>query len=160
MFVRNSMQLATDVYDRAATVMGYPPEHGIAYVHEPFYQICMEKNIRTLYSGYGGDEVVTNKARLFARELYLNGQFGALFRELRGNIFTRALRLAFMVARNGKQHVRQGSSSQIAAFPKLLLKDDVIQDYGLLDYSKQHNQAIEQATSLNDGILGLSLIHI
>lgn len=152
-FVRNKWQLDSEVYDRGAAVLGYPPEHGIAYVHQPFYEICFDKGIRTLYSGYGGDEVVTSKAVLFARELYVNRQFGALLRELPGNPFERAVRLALMILRGGKQRKSRSLTSHLSTLPTLLLKDGVADEFGLRDYELQHTEAWERGNTVNEGIL-------
>lgn len=62
------------------TVLGYPHEHGSAGSHEVFHIRCQELGVRTLLSGFGGDEGVTNEAFLSARELMARSAYVRLVR--------------------------------------------------------------------------------
>ena len=79
--------------DRALRVLGYPEEHGNASGHTPFYRECELRGIRTLFSGFGGDEVATHPGSHLRWELLDAGQYDALWGILRGNVVTRTLRL-------------------------------------------------------------------
>lgn len=79
---------------RTLRVLGYPEEHGNASFHIPFYQECQQRGIRTLFSGYGGDEVVTNPGNHIRWELLDGHQYAALWDILPGNPLFRSLRLA------------------------------------------------------------------
>lgn len=80
--------------DRALTILGYPVEHGNANSHEPFYQLAEEQNIRTLLSGFGGDEFVTTiHGYLAPLELLMQHRYRDLYHILPGNPMMRLLRV-------------------------------------------------------------------
>lgn len=79
--------------DQTLSILGYPEEHGNGTSHTPIYRECQQRGIRTLYSGFGGDEVVTNPGRHLRWELLDRHQYGALWDILPGNAVTRSLRL-------------------------------------------------------------------
>ncbi len=83
---------------RNLKVLGYPEEHGNASGHTPFYRECALRGIRTLFSGFGGDEVVTNHGGHLRYELLDQHRYGALWDILPGNPVTRLLRLGKAVA--------------------------------------------------------------
>ena len=83
---------------RNLTVLGYPEEHGNATGHTPFYRECTLRGIRTLFSGFGGDEVVTNHGGHLRFELFDQKRYGALWGVLPGNPLTRLLRFGKAVA--------------------------------------------------------------
>jgi asparagine synthase (glutamine-hydrolysing) len=78
---------------RALSIFGYPEEHGNGSGHESFYQMAEQLNIRTLLSGHGGDEFVTASAGLVLTELYNEGRYKDLYNAMKGNTFTRLLRV-------------------------------------------------------------------
>lgn len=57
---------------------GYPFEHGIGLSHWPFYVHCRTKGIRTLFSGFSGDECVTNYGQIAMLEMIDRGMFLSL----------------------------------------------------------------------------------
>ena len=73
-------------------VLGYPEEHGNGSGHRPFYEACRLHDIRTLYSGFGGDEVVTNYAYNVRLELLDRQRYGAFTEMMRGRRLFRPLR--------------------------------------------------------------------
>lgn len=78
---------------RVMRVLGHPAEHDQAQLHTPHLRLCAQFGIRTLLSGYGGDEMVTHPAGTLQAELFHNRQYRALAQEMRGNALTRRLRL-------------------------------------------------------------------
>lgn len=89
----------TDFAGRDASVvgwraLGYPVEHGNAASHLPFYEAAQELGIRTLHSGHGGDEVVTQSAGLAITELLDRRRYRFLLGDLRGSGPARTARLA------------------------------------------------------------------
>ena len=100
------------LFEREMKVLGYPCEQGNALGHTMFYRLCEQFGIRTLLSGYGGDEVVTNKGDLLVRELIDAGRYGKLFQEMPGNLLTRLLR-------TGKRIYQSGSTAQMSNVEKL-----------------------------------------
>jgi asparagine synthase (glutamine-hydrolysing) len=80
-------------FERALKALGHPPEHGQLLLHPQFFEICREHGIRTVLSGYGGDEVVTGYANHLIDELHARRAFGAVFAEMPGSLPHRAGRL-------------------------------------------------------------------
>lgn len=78
---------------RELNALGYPQEHGNAGAHIPFYEECQHKGIGTLFSGFGGDEVVTNQGGHLRWELLDHGDYHTLWGVLPGNVLTKTLRL-------------------------------------------------------------------
>jgi asparagine synthase (glutamine-hydrolysing) len=79
---------------RGLATLGYPEEHGNATSHIPFYREAQLHNIRTLFSGFGGDEVVTNPGHHLRWEMLDTGNLPGLWDILPGSLITRPLRLA------------------------------------------------------------------
>lgn len=79
---------------RALEILGYPVEHGVSVGHEPFYRLAETLGVRTLLSGFGGDEFATTlHGYLVPLELITRHRYLELYRRLPGNALTRLLRL-------------------------------------------------------------------
>ncbi len=74
-----------DSFLRSLKAIGHPPEHEQMLQIRPFFEQCRSLGIRTLFSGYGGDEVVTSFARMLTTELWHQRAYGAVFDELPGS---------------------------------------------------------------------------
>ncbi len=74
--------------------LGHPVEHANAIGHIPFYEMAHHFGVRTLHSGHGGDEMVTNGGGLAGRELLLRAEYAALWRDRGGPAWRRALSVA------------------------------------------------------------------
>jgi asparagine synthase (glutamine-hydrolysing) len=94
-----SRRQAEERIDRGLRVLGYPEEHADATGHMPFYCECISRGIRTLFSGFGGDEVVTNPGGHLRCELLDQRRYAALWDILPGNPVTRLLRLGKAMVR-------------------------------------------------------------
>jgi asparagine synthase (glutamine-hydrolysing) len=78
----------------ALEILGYPVEHKVSIDHEPFYRLAETLGIRTLLSGFGGDEfVTTTHGYLILRDLITRHRYKELFQRLEGNGLERLLRL-------------------------------------------------------------------
>jgi asparagine synthase (glutamine-hydrolysing) len=142
-------------FDRAVKTLGHPVEHSQINVHMSAHRQSEAFGIRTMFSGYGGDEIVTNQANALYRELLKNRQFKTLERELPGNVLTRRLRLLKQKRSFGKAD--EYSAKYLKVFERLMksspIKREVIEDLGLrADYQAQVSFA-SQASTLNDRIL-------
>ena len=94
-----------DIIERSLKILGYPVEHGNATFHEPFYQLAEKFNIRTLLSGFGGDEFGTTiHGYMVPMELSLKRRYRDLFNVLSGNALFRFLRLVKLELRKVKSH--------------------------------------------------------
>ncbi len=63
---------------------GVPIEHPNGISHHMFYEISQKLGIRTLLSGFGGDEFVTNAAPVALVEFWRNKNLGLFFSRQRG----------------------------------------------------------------------------
>lgn len=78
---------------RACEVFAAPAHHEAAIQCEIFYQQAKKLGVRTLLSGFGGDECVTeSNLQLYFYELLANQQYGCLLQAMPGNLLTRLLR--------------------------------------------------------------------
>jgi len=59
--------------------LGYPQEHPNGTAHIPFYRECKQRGIHALFSGFGGDEVVTHSGHHLRKELLDGGHYAALW---------------------------------------------------------------------------------
>lgn len=93
------------VIERSFKILGYPVEHGNATSHEPFYQLAEKFNVRTLLSGFGGDEFGTTiHGYMVPMELMMAHQYKALYDILPGPPIIRLLRLLKLGYRKIKSH--------------------------------------------------------
>jgi len=93
------------VLDRSLKILGYPVEHGNATFHEPFYQLAETFEIRTLLSGFGGDEFGTTiHGYMVPMEMILKRRYKDLFNVLPGNALFRFLRLMKLKLRKIQSH--------------------------------------------------------
>ena len=141
--------------DRALRVIGYPEMAGIAAGHAPFYRECELHGIRTLLSGFGGDQVVTSAARLVHSELLDAGRWADLWETLPGS----RARRAFELARRALADKRMpGPNPGLAAslhaiWPHQLLRADVAQKLGIYNELLQQTYFSTPYRRINDFIL-------
>lgn len=82
---------------RSLELLGYPVEHGNATLHEPFYQLAEKLQVRTLLSGFGGDEFGTTiHGYLVPAQMAVQRRFRELFDIMECNALLRLLRLMRM----------------------------------------------------------------
>jgi asparagine synthase (glutamine-hydrolysing) len=92
-----------NLVQRSLKILGYPSEHGINNFYEPLYRLAATLGVRTLLSGFGGDEFVTTiHGYLVPLDLITRHRYQELYQRLRGNGLTRLLRLI----RLGLQQIR------------------------------------------------------
>ena len=117
---------------------------------------CELRGIRTLFSGFGGDEVATHPGGHLRWELLDAGQYAELWGILRGNVVTRALRLgkAATVGRRKPDYNPRFLAAWNARWPYQLLRPEVVERLDL------HTEYMETARydapyrRINDFILG------
>ncbi len=127
--------------DQIINILGYPEEHGNGSGHIPFYRECQLRGIRTLYSGFGGDEVVTNPGHHLRWELLDRHAYSSLWDILPGNHLTRALRLgkALVKGRNKPAYNPNFLKAWNARWPYQLLQAPVVKRLNL------HHEYMETA---------------
>ncbi len=88
---------------RSLDLLGYPMEHSNGPLHEPFYQLAEKLEVRTLLSGFGGDEFGTTiHGYMVPMELLLQRRYRELHNILPGNAPFRFLRMLKMELRRRK----------------------------------------------------------
>lgn len=144
------------VGQRALRILGYPPEHPQAQWYAPVLKQCEQLGIRTLLSGYGGDQIVTNPAGALQRELLHNRQYGALFRDMPGNLISRALRYGVRVRRMANAppaSIARNLAIVRRHLQSSLLRDDVVEEFDLYGATAARFRRQSETTSLNDFLL-------
>lgn len=92
--VAGRQAVSEEINHRSLALLGYPVEHGNATFHEPFYRSAEQLGIRTLLSGFGGDEFGTTiHGYMVPMEMAVQGRYVELFNILPGNPLYRFLRL-------------------------------------------------------------------
>ena len=120
---------------RALQALGAPVEHGNALSHEIFYDLAAKHQVRTLLSGFGGDEFVSSiHGNIYLHELLKNKQILTLYQNLSGNAFTRACRFAKLIyTTGGKAGIKNKvmPSAFASRWPSTILNERLIKTYGL-----------------------------
>lgn len=94
-----------DLDQRSLEVLGYPEECGSSTFFEPFYRLAERLGVRTLLSGFGGDEFATTiHGYLVPLDLITRHRYLELYRRLPGNGLTRFLRLIKLVLKKIQTH--------------------------------------------------------
>ncbi len=140
---------------RGLAAFGYPVEHGNSISHTLFYEECQRRGIRSLHSGFGGDEIVTNQGHHLRFELLDQQQYAGLWNILPGNLLTRALRLIKAVAFQPPRPAYNRSFFRAwnQRWPHQLLRPEVVQRLQL--YERYMETAIFDAPfrRINDWVL-------
>jgi asparagine synthase (glutamine-hydrolysing) len=133
--VTNPMAVDTTDEDiaRALRVLGYPQQHSIGTEHMVFYAECARRDIRALFSGFGGDEVVSNSGALLRYELLDSHAYGNLWNILRGDPLSRTLRLlkATTIGRRSPGYRSNFVIAWKARWPHQALSSELVEALGL-----------------------------
>jgi len=145
--------------DRALQVLGYPVEQGNALGHVPFYEHCQSQGVRTLLSGFGGDEGVTSEARLLYAELLDQRRYRALWRSLADEPRARPVRLAKVLADSHRRaRGRLGFAAGVREqWQWYALRADVVQRFDLDVHFYDTTAHDTGYTSINEFIVGRRL---
>lgn len=122
-------------FEREMNVLGYPSEHGNATAHTPFYKLSQQFGIRTLLSGFGGDEVVTNPGDLLSFELIDAGRYDILHKEMPGSLpmrLARAIKKIHSAKKQGKPDKTSLEEAHRLRAKNLILSRDADQQYGVI----------------------------
>lgn len=141
--------------DRSLTVLGYPEEHSNGTTHDQFYRDASRFNVRTLLSGFGGDEVVTNSGSLLWAELIDQGKLLVLLKNLPGMMPVKAARLAKLLSLEfRKPRVSPMFAAGVRRWEQLLVRDNVTVQY---DLRKKYLQPLKYSSPyrrINSFVLG------
>lgn len=152
-----------DCISQGLKTLGYPEEHSVGTGHLPFYRLCETLGIHSLFSGFGGDEVVTHPAYyLLRRELLDRGDWRGLWDVIPGNAVTRGLRLAKLCYQDRKN--RSGFNQRYLAswnarWPHRFIRDDVIERIGLHELYMEGAKRDAPYRRINDYIINGLISH-
>lgn len=129
--LRPKMLQTGDAFERTLRVLGHPPEHAQFLVYPGFYGQAEALGIRTMISGFGGDEMVTNSARHLLDELHHRGEYRTLLAEMKGPFPLAALRFARRMARGPADPDVTARAIMEAKLSVSCLRRDFLEDGGL-----------------------------
>lgn len=146
--------LETSVLERTFHVLGYPDEHANAVLHIPFYRECVLHGINRLFSGFGGDEVVTNPGNLLPYELLDEGLYAALWDITPGHYLSRPLRFAkrLLIRKNPAFHAALLSAFQ-QRWPDCIIRAEVAERFGIRQRYMDNARFDAPFRRINDFIL-------
>lgn len=99
--VSRFLDFEDNLLERSVAVNGYPLENlGLLPIRALFYRWCQMFGIRSLFSGFGGDQCVTYEGHLLRPELLAERQYLTLWNNIPGNPAIRALRYAKAVKKH------------------------------------------------------------
>ncbi len=121
---------------RSLKVLGYPEEHGNASGHEIFYKTASAFGVRTLLSGFGGDEFVTSlHGNLAMYELLESRSYPELLQMFQGNLPLRVLRMGKFILKNKLKKKDQFNPRFYNAFNERwkyqIIKESVVKEFNL-----------------------------
>jgi asparagine synthase (glutamine-hydrolysing) len=120
-------------FHRALTALGHPPEHWQMLYMPSFFEQSQHLGIRTLFSGYGGDEVVTGHGTHLLAELWHRKAYGTMLDELPGPLPMRLARLGKLFVK-GPSDVNASLKLSLAQHnANSCLRTDMLRDTGLGD---------------------------
>ena len=126
-----------DKFHRALTSLGHPPEHWQMLYMTPFFKQSESLGIRTMLSGYGGDEVVTSYAKYLAAELLSQKSYGAALNEMTGLLPMRFARLFRLMLKDGPNPRVVARQMNATHFSQACIKRDILEDGGLAETIEQ-----------------------
>ena len=131
--VRPEMLRIDEAVIRAHTAIGHPPEHGQSVLSADFFEQAESLGIRTMMSGFGGDEVVTGYAKYLVDELHSRGEWRAMLGEIEGSPLRRLASFARRLAR-GPQHPDEPMLKLMETkLAVSCLSEEFLEDTGLRD---------------------------
>ena len=142
-----------EAHERAHAMLGFPLEHANAGMHLPLYQEASQRGVRTLLSGFGGDEIVSSGGRELYREAIDAGRYGTLWRAVGSTTRNRvrgtaqALKDRF-ASQSSESKTVEALLNQLDATPldpdlrKALALDDFQRERGTFFYGNTPNQTV------------------
>lgn len=148
--IRPEMLGIDDAVARAITVIGHPPEHGQPLLHAAFYEAAQGAGVRTILSGFGGDEIVTGYAKHLKDEFHEKREWRALFGEIEGSPPRRVMRFMRRLA-EGPNDPGQIFDDQLAAkLEASCLSREFLEDSGLKKRIEKWMRPQISETTLNE----------
>lgn len=140
---------------RTLGILGHPVEHPNSTGHEPFYRKAQELGVRTMLSGFGGDEFVTNPGSVAMDEFLHGRRFVQLYRNLPGNPLMRGMRLGKRLLLSRKEFPRNPrfEKSFLRRWSTEPIDEAAAREFGLFDRYMQGARFDRGWNSLNEFVL-------
>ena len=156
MFSDNDVNYYKTMQSREIAISGYPHQQEIAAANYPFYDECKLHNIGTLYSGFGGDEVVTLEFPTTI-ELSQLGDFQNLYKVMPGNWHQKLRSSLKMLLK--KVRFAELVDSELSVYKErwqyYFLNDAIIKKYALYETYLQQAKFLCPTWRINDFALTL-----
>lgn len=142
----------------AIGILACPVEYRMSISHDPFYVKAKNSGIRTMLSGFGGDEFVTSAATVVLTEWLHKHKYVHLYKNLEGSLIVKFLRLMKRILNQVRnKNIKYNPFYYDAVserWPYQLVKKELVDKYNL--YSQFFDVARFDAgyIRLNDFILG------
>jgi asparagine synthase (glutamine-hydrolysing) len=122
---------------RSLKALGAPLQYDNLVNYEIFYNLAANLGVRTLLSGFGGDEFVTSiHGYLYLNELLKNRQYFQFYRHAPGHSLRRALSVLKQIGmhrnQRGVQHKRMAEAYN-KRWPHHVINDELVHAYALKD---------------------------
>ena len=132
-----------DVYQKDVSryieLFGLPEEHSLAVGCFDFLDASSEQGVKTLFSGFGGDEFTTSMARDVMMQLAKERQFFELYLRLTGNPIRRLYSLLKLVFKRQKIKAYQPSMLHFEHPDIIALVKQQKHDYEIFNKETNHN---------------------
>ncbi|MEO0463972.1 MAG: asparagine synthase-related protein [Pseudomonadota bacterium] len=129
--VEPEMLAMDESVERAITAIGHPPEHGQPLMTAPFFARAQALGMRSVLSGFGGDDIATSYAKHLIDELHHRREWRAVFAEIEGSPLRRGLRFARRLF-EGPHDLHSGPRAQLSAkLAASFVSEEFLEDTGL-----------------------------
>jgi asparagine synthase (glutamine-hydrolysing) len=142
--------------------IGYPTEQGFEVEYSLLRQLREASQSDVLFSGFGGDQVVTNNGTAHMISLIKNRQFKELWHVQRGGFITKTLRFLKRIASSYAPNRKQRFYAQVmksALDNSILLLDEATKSSLALEMHHMYT-ATDGHTGLNNSIINHHLIDL
>jgi asparagine synthase (glutamine-hydrolysing) len=126
-----------DAFHRALKAIGHPPEHWQMLYLTPFFVQSQSLGIRTMMSGYGGDEVVTSYAAQLPIELWGRKAYVAVLDELPGSLPMRLARFGKFALKGAPDPDASLKGAIGPRFEQMCFKAEFLNDFNFLEKVEQ-----------------------
>ncbi|MFZ1741667.1 MAG: asparagine synthase-related protein [Pontixanthobacter sp.] len=147
--MKPEMMQIDDSFHRALGSLGHPPEHWQMLYQPSFFEQGQSLGIRTLFSGYGGDEVVTSFASFLVSELLARKAYRAALNELPGVLPMRLARFGKMMLKAPPDQNSGNRKLNAMHFAQSCIRREVLEDGGLAAKVEQWSFPDISETTLN-----------
>jgi asparagine synthase (glutamine-hydrolysing) len=149
-----SQRVEMELERRGWETLGHPAEHTNAVSHIPFHELARTLGVRTLHSGHGGDETVTNPGSKALAELIKHRRWSQALSDVQGPAVVRPLRLASVWRRGRKGEVSQLTAPLMKRLNWSILTRDALQSAEIEQRTREAARYDAPYDTVNEFVLG------